>query len=420
MRRILQLAVGASLLTTSTQAYVVQPGDTLYGLARRTGASVAELQHLNALTDTSLKVGQYLALPGEAHLASQAAVTASSPSVPPMTCTCGVPVSAPPPPLPLPPIVTGKVAFYAAIYDSTTLRAIKAYALGPTNEVLPLASAYKTAVLWATLRDIDNGKLKLTTPLTTTEANRSIEFYSAGTNSVLKLARAALQESENTASDILHRTVGTERLAKLIHRLSPCTQVLLTNKALWGAQAGLFPDLIPSTNPTTMLSAARTYQQLPFLDRISFANKLNTRSLEITGPKVEKLLDIYFKGPNYHPELDTAFHNVSTARALTDLTITFHRKSGLSPQMQQVMRGILSKGCCLLKNAPFKYTYWGAKAGSGWRLLTLTGYVELPNSKIMAYTYLNHESNTYESEVIERQIWPVVRWISAVLAQLSS
>ena len=44
--------------------YVVQPGDTLFSLARRAGMSVAAVQAANGLQDTLIAVGQRLRLPG--------------------------------------------------------------------------------------------------------------------------------------------------------------------------------------------------------------------------------------------------------------------------------------------------------------------------------------------------------------------
>lgn len=44
--------------------YRVQPGDTLYHLARTNKTTVAELQRLNGLTGTTLRVGATLQLPG--------------------------------------------------------------------------------------------------------------------------------------------------------------------------------------------------------------------------------------------------------------------------------------------------------------------------------------------------------------------
>jgi len=45
------------------RVYTVQPGDTLYGLSRRFGVSVAALQAANGLEDTLLRVGQRLVIP---------------------------------------------------------------------------------------------------------------------------------------------------------------------------------------------------------------------------------------------------------------------------------------------------------------------------------------------------------------------
>jgi beta-lactamase class A len=397
-KKIIQILVTIGFFYTSAQAYIIQSGDTLYGIAKRAGISVSELQLLNSLEHIDLKVGQHLILPKEV-----------MPSVVPPTTLS----------IPLPTVVTGKVSFYAAIYDPKTLTATRTYALGPVNTVMPLASTYKTAVLWATLREVDAGTLQLSMPITTTEANRSIEDYSPGTNSLLTLAQRSIEKSENTAADILHRLVGTERIAKLVWSRSPCTNILLPTKTFWAAQAGLLPTLIPATNQSVLLNAALKYQKLLPSQRLAFASRLNTESLKINADVLLKQLDRYFLGPNYHPSLDTAFQNTSTAKGFTDLLASLYLRPELSTQSQQVMRNIMARGCCVPKKAPFRYTYWGAKAGSGWRLLTLTGYVELPDGRVMAYIYLNHESNTRSAERIEAQIRPVVNWIGIVLAKLA-
>ncbi|HHW15751.1 MAG TPA: LysM peptidoglycan-binding domain-containing protein, partial [Firmicutes bacterium] len=57
-------AAGASSFET-IQDYVVQRGDTLYSLARRSGTTVAELCRLNGIgPDYLIRVGQRLRLPG--------------------------------------------------------------------------------------------------------------------------------------------------------------------------------------------------------------------------------------------------------------------------------------------------------------------------------------------------------------------
>ena len=61
------LAVTSTPLITSTtgapQVHVVQPGDTLFALARRYGVSVAALQQANNLTGDFIDVGQRLIIP---------------------------------------------------------------------------------------------------------------------------------------------------------------------------------------------------------------------------------------------------------------------------------------------------------------------------------------------------------------------
>ncbi len=50
----------------TARVYTVQPGDTLYGLSRRFGVSVAALQAANDLEGTLLRVGQRLVIPAGA------------------------------------------------------------------------------------------------------------------------------------------------------------------------------------------------------------------------------------------------------------------------------------------------------------------------------------------------------------------
>jgi beta-lactamase class A len=75
-------------------------------------------------------------------------------------------------------------------------------------------------------------------------------------------------------------------------------------------------------------------------------------------------------------------------------------------------------GCCIAKNSALRSEYRAAKAGSGWRILNLTGYAELSGGITLAYTYLNDQSATLDSEDIEKQIKPVNAWIDQVLLGL--
>ncbi len=83
----------------------VQPGDTLYGLSRRHGVSVAELMEVNGLSNPSLHPGQKLYLPEGYH--ARPAV-----SQPPMT-TASVTL---PPSLPPPSLAPATRAKYAGSY----------------------------------------------------------------------------------------------------------------------------------------------------------------------------------------------------------------------------------------------------------------------------------------------------------------
>lgn len=78
----------AAALTGVAGAYTVQPGDTLFSIARNNHTTVAVLTRLNGLNGTALTVGQHLRLPGES--------TGSSAETPPSaTSKPGLP-----PPLP--------------------------------------------------------------------------------------------------------------------------------------------------------------------------------------------------------------------------------------------------------------------------------------------------------------------------------
>lgn len=59
------LALAWALLATAG-AYTVQPGDTLYSLARKNGLSVTQLMRLNQLSSADISVGQTLRLGNEA------------------------------------------------------------------------------------------------------------------------------------------------------------------------------------------------------------------------------------------------------------------------------------------------------------------------------------------------------------------
>lgn len=334
--------------------------------------------------------------------------------------TCVSPSAAPPVSaptlLPLPAAVTGHVSFYAAEYDPETRRPLRALTLGNPDDLHPLASSFKSLVLQGILQDVDAGRLRLNTVFKTTAANRSIEAYPAGSNTLQVLAKRAIYLSDNTASDILHLAYGPERLARAVRQSSPCTSVLLTTKAWWGAQAGLIPSVM-TPDPA---AGARAYGAQPFAQRLLTAGALIAASQKLGGPEVERQLDVYFHGPTYAADMEVNLQNTSTARAYADLMARTLPGAALKPATRRVFREILATGCCRPKAPKLNATYWAAKAGSGWGILTLTGYVETGDGRTFAYAYLNDGSATTDAEKMEDQIRPVVLWIEQNLQALAA
>ena len=95
-----QQAPSQPRVSSSGGTYTVASGDTLYGIARRTGVSVATLKQANALpADGSIRIGQKLSIPGATTVAAAAPiktaqpVTASVPAVNPSAKPAAVPVT---------------------------------------------------------------------------------------------------------------------------------------------------------------------------------------------------------------------------------------------------------------------------------------------------------------------------------------
>ncbi|WP_241191233.1 serine hydrolase [Deinococcus psychrotolerans] len=331
----------------------------------------------------------------------------------PLAPTCGAAAANPAPAQPLPSGVSGRVGFYAAIYDKQ-LQPVRALALGQVNTLFPLASAFKPLVVRAALQEVDAGRLSLRALITTTPAKRSIEAYPAGRNTVAALAQRSLERSDNTASDLLYLGLGPEKIARAVHALSPCTALLHTTKAWWAAQAGLMPDVFPD-----LVRGAVSAASLPFDERLKWASRLNARAQQLTGPQVEAALDSYFHGPAYAPELELALQNTSTPQSYADLLARTLSGDDLKAPTRKLFRSWLAKSCCQPKQPQLKAVYWGHKAGSGWRMLTLTGYAELAGGQRIAYAYFNDGSGTLEAEDMERQIPALINWIDAALSELA-
>jgi beta-lactamase class A len=289
------------------------------------------------------------------------------------------------PHLPLPRVATGRVSFYAMAFRNGQEMPFVTLALNDPTEVFPTASLFKPFVVRAALQAVDAGKFKLETPFKTTPENRSIESYPKGSNSLLELAKRAIARSDNTASDILQLAVGPEQLAREVNAKSACTELLLTTKAWWAAQGGLSGNVLGPD----VLVGARDYAARSFEDRLEVAGRLIAVSQKVSGPAVEAAIDKYFHGPTYTPDLELMLQNTTTAQAFTELFAAELRSQGLQDGTREIFRSIMRTGCCIAKNSVLRSEYRAAKAGSGWRILNLTGYAELSSGITLAYTYLN-------------------------------
>ncbi len=336
----------------------------------------------------------------------------AQPQPPATPWRCGTGPRIAPPKLELPAVVTGRFGFYAAAYNGDAL--LRETALGDVDALFPTASLFKTLVVHAAMRAVDAGSFKLETRLTTTAANQSIERFPSGTNPVRRLALRAIQNSDNTASDILHLAVSPRALALRTRQRSPCTTVLLTTKAWWSAQAGLAKTVLGDD----LIGGARRYAGLPFPQRLEVAAQLVENARKVAPQAIEAGLEAYFRGPLYTPDLELWLQNTTTPRAYTGLLLEVMRAQDLQPNTRGVFRQLMSTGCCISKDSPVRSTYRAAKAGSGWRMLTLSGYVETPDGRTLVYTYMNDQSATLDAEDMERQISLVNAWIDAALLSL--
>lgn len=307
----------------------------------------------------------------------------------------------------LPEVASGRVAFYAAEYNPDTYEMIKEISIGKVNDLFPLASSYKGLLIEALMREVDNNRLSLNKKIKTTDENRSIEVYPAGVNTLDTLAERAIDLSDNTAADIIHSEIGARRFTLDTMQDSSKTKIFLSTKALWAAQGGFLKEILGEDT----LAGIRQYYSLSDESKIEMARKLILESRKHSGPQIERALESYFKKYPNEPDIELALYGNSTAKEFSDLIAKVYSGNRLKPETKKRYRSIMSKGCCQAESPSFKYKYWAAKAGSAWRILTMTGYVELENGRILAYSYFNDKSAVRDSIDIERQIRPVANWI---------
>lgn len=308
-------------------------------------------------------------------------------------------------PFQAPAFATGSLGFYMARIDPKTLAPIT-YVANQPDQLFPLASTFKQATLWQVLRDVDNGRLKFTDRIQVTDSNRSIEAYKPGNRTVQDLTEQMIWESENTASDIMQMAVGPDRMQASMRAFGACnTTVRITTKAWWAAQGGLLPDVFgPSIN-----DGAKAYFTSSDAAQAKTAARAVASSLRLSPDTVYDDLDRYFYSPAYDPQLEVFLQNRSTPREWAGLLAKIYVQHGLSPASANTYRRIMDGGCCKKKDESFRY--WGTKAGSGWRLVTMSGFLQHNDGSMYVYAYLNVGSDVIDSDVIEGQLPLIARYI---------
>ncbi len=281
-----------------------------------------------------------------------------------------------------PKVLSGELGLWVAQIDPKTLEPIKAVAFNP-NGVFPLASTYKQAVLWALLKEFDAGRLSPSERFDVTRANQSLGRYPYDHSTVKDLTVQMIQWSDNTATDILHRRVGLQKVQNIADVLGLCkTRLILPTKDWWVSQAGL-----SSTFNNTSLWATATGEQRRLL-----AASIDKDAQTYRYDYLQRQLDRFFE-QHYKPADDLKAHNLSTPYEFANMIAHQHLKSGLSPQAEKWQNEVLAKGfgrSMLNLGKKGQVAAFGGKGGNGWQILTYTGYFKTKDGKHMVYAFMQH------------------------------
>ncbi len=258
----------------------------------------------------------------------------------------------------------------------------------------PLASNFKTSVLFEVLRGVDSGKIKLEERFNVTKGNQSYGRYPYDNTLLLNLGMAMISWSDNTATDILFRRVGLDALQPSAQRLGLCnTRLLLPTKTWWTAQAGLGGADFPKYS---LVAATKRFAQAPYETQLALAERLDQKALNTNAETLRRFLDQgYFAGRNGGVEtmsqIDRNLQNASTphewARFMWNAFVSYD----LSTFGQKKFREIMShgKGRSYIR-VPFKY--YGGKSGNTARILTYSGFLETLSGDKVIYVYMNDSS----------------------------
>jgi beta-lactamase class A len=305
----------------------------------------------------------------------------------------------------------GEMALYVARFDPVSLQAIKALSHN-SSQSFPLASTYKQSVLWSLLAEIDAGKVKWNEKFKVTPANQSLGEYPYDNSSVRTLAERMIHNSDNTATDILHRRIGLDKPQRLADSLGLCnTRLILPTKTWWTAQVGMDPNYFPHYG---RLSGAEYFAKAPRAEQLKIAQSVDAHAQSLAPSQLQHLLDQYFDGPDYNPKIDLQTQNASTALELAHLMAFEFMGGGLSANSRKAFEDIMHTGVGKgFLRTPF--VKFGAKSGNAWRILTISGYIETPMGEHIVYVFLNQQSpQTYT--VQPKHLRAAFNWINRGIA----
>ena len=298
-------------------------------------------------------------------------------------------------PPPVPKGITGRVGLFVARLS----RGTKDFSLeqatwqNPQGQ-FPLASNFKTSILFEVMRQIDAGTVSLDEKFKVTQANQSYGRYPYDNTPLMGLAMAMIAWSDNTATDILFRRVGLDALQPTAQRLNLCnTRLLLPTKAWWTAEAGLGGADFPKYS---LVAATKRFANAPYATQLALAERLDQKAQSVDAETLRRYLDQgYFAGRNGGVEtmsqIDRNLQNASTphewARFLWNAFVSYD----LSTIGQKRFRDTMShgKGRSYIR-VPFKY--YGGKSGNTARILTYSGFLESLSGDKIIYVYMNDSS----------------------------
>nr|WP_229784510.1 serine hydrolase [Deinococcus radiotolerans] len=306
---------------------------------------------------------------------------------------------------PAPPhALSGRLGLWVAEVDPVTLRPVRAVATNPDSS-FPLASTYKQAVLWALLREIDAGRVQPTERFDVTRQNQSLGSYPFDHSDVRTLTARMIHNSDNTATDILHRRAGLGAVQDVADRLGLCrTRLILPTKDWWVAQSGLSATF----SGTARWNDARGEEQR------RLAALIDHDAQQYRADYVQRRLDAYFD-ERADNSLDVQAYNLSTPYEFGTLVAQEFLRPDLSASSRRWQREVMATGfgrSALTLTHQKRVKYVGAKGGNGWQLLTYSGYVETTDGRHLVYVFMQHGADqTYTMPNTRRAF----AWINAAL-----